>query len=291
MAEVEAATQVRTDPLNAEEILEFHHTGFLRPGRVLTGAQVETLRGAVRDARVREREEGREYDLLDPGIWPEDSVLPPEPGKSVGFLFNLWLWNEDVRQVTFSPTLARWASQLLGARQVRVLEDNALFKDPGQGGSLQWHQDYPYWPLAQPSAVTAWVALDDVDEANGAMKMVAGSHITGETLPAAFGTGSTYLEELRPPTVKSVGSPEDLGIEPTTIELGVGEVSFHHSLTWHASGPNVSDRPRRSIVVRFVADGTIWLGSKRYEFNYSDDEVGIAIGEPLEGKYFPVVPF
>lgn len=285
------ATAVRTSPLSADEILEFSRRGFVRPGRVLDDDQVDNLRRALAQAREREAEAGREYDLLDPALWPEEDRLPPEPGKSVGFLFNLWLWNDEVRQVSFDPTLARWAAQLIGARQVRLLEDNALFKDPGQGGSLQWHQDHPYWPLAQPNAVTAWVALDDVTVENGAMKMVAGSHLTGETLPAAFGTGTTYLEDLRPPTVRPIEDPEAAGHEITTIDLGVGEVSFHHSLTWHASGPNVSDRPRRSIVVRFVGDGTVWLGSRRYEFNYGDDEVGIEIGEPLGGKYFPVVPF
>jgi phytanoyl-CoA hydroxylase len=283
---------VRTTPLTVEEIHEFSNLGMLRPGRVFDDAQVAALREAVESARQRERSAGREYDLLDPTLWPEDSKLPPEPGKSVGFLFNLWLWNDSVREATMNPLLARWASQLLGARQVRLLEDNALFKDPGSGGSLKWHQDYPYWPLAQPNAVTAWIALDRVDAANGAMRMVPGSHLSGETLPAAFGTGSTYLEDMRPPTVKPIGDPEELGLEVVSIDLQPGEVSFRHALTWHASGPNTTtDRPRRSIVIRFVADGTIWLGSRRYEFNYSDEEVGFPVGEPIQGRYFPIVPF
>lgn len=285
------ATDTRTTPLTADEILEFNHKGFLRPGRVLTDDQVEILREAVEAARNRERERGAEYDLLDPGLWPEDSELPPEPGKSVGFLFNLWLWNDDVREVSFHPTLAKWASQAIGARQVRILEDNALFKDAGSGGSLKWHQDYPYWPLAQPNAVTAWVALDDVDADNGAMQMVPGSHLMGEKLPAIFGTGTTYMEDLRPATVTTMPDPEEQGLTVETITLAAGEISMHHPLTWHASLPNDSDRPRRSIVVRFVGDGTVWLGSRRYEFNYSDDEVGFAIGEPLGGRYFPLVPF
>ncbi|HUP17565.1 MAG TPA: phytanoyl-CoA dioxygenase family protein [Acidimicrobiia bacterium] len=285
-------SDVRTSPLSPEEIHEFSNRGMLRPGKVFDDGQIAKLVAAIELAREREREAGREYDLLDQSLWPKESELPPEPGKSVGFLFNLWLWNDDVRKATMSPVLAKWSSQLLGARQVRLLEDNALFKDPGIGGSLKWHQDYPYWPLAQPNAVTAWIALGIVDEANGAMKMVPGSHLTGETLPAAFGTGSTYMEDMRAPTVKAIGDPDQLGLEQVSIDLQPGEVSFHHSLTWHASGPNTTtDRPRRSIVIRYVADGTIWLGKRRYEFNYSDEEVGFSPGEPLQGKYFPIIPF
>ena len=172
-----------------------------------------------------------------------------------------------------------------------MLEDNALYKEPGVGGSLQWHQDYPYWPLAQSNALTAWVALDDVDETNGAMRMAVGSHLAGETLPGIVGTGTTYMEDMRAPTVRPIEDPEEIGWEVRTITAKKGEVSFHHSLTWHASLPNVSDRERRAAIVRYVGDGTIWLGSQRYEYNYPDDEVGIGVGEPLGGRYFPIVPF
>ena len=282
---------VRTTSLTAEEIIEFSNKGFLRPGRIIDDDKVERMRGALDVARQKEAEAGREYNLLDPEIWPEDDKPPPEPGKSVGFLFNLWLWNDEWRELAFNPTLAEWASQLVGARQIRLLEDNALYKEAGTGGSLKWHQDHPYWPLAQPNSCTAWVALDDVTLENGAMRMAAGSHLTGERLPAVFGTGTTYLEDLRPSTVVEIEDPEEIGYPVETIEVKAGEVSFHSSLTWHASAPNVSDRPRRSFIARYVGDGTIWLGSRRYEYNYSDDEVGIAIGEPLGGKYFPLVPF
>jgi ectoine hydroxylase-related dioxygenase (phytanoyl-CoA dioxygenase family) len=31
-----------------------------------------------------------------------------------------------------------------------------------------------------------------------------------------------------------------------------GEVSFHHSMTWHGSHENRSDRPRRAIALHFM---------------------------------------
>ena len=105
----------------------------------------------------------------------------------------------EIQTFVFNPILARWASQLIGTRRVRLLEDNALTKAPGSGGELKWHQDFPYWPLAQPNAVTAWVALDDTDARNGAMYMAAGSHLTGERLPSVFGTGTPYMRDQRPP--------------------------------------------------------------------------------------------
>ena len=65
---------------------------------------------------------------------------------------------------------------------------------------------------------------------------------------------------------------------------------MHHALTWHASGANSTDHPRRAAVVRYVADGTTWFGADRYEFNYTDEEVGLRLGDPIGGPYFPLVP-
>ena len=33
------------------------------------------------------------------------------------------------------------------------------------------------------------------------------------------------------------------------MELQPGEATMHHALTWHASGPNHTDHPRRAAVV------------------------------------------
>ena len=281
----------RADPLTGPEIFEFYESGFLCPGRVFGDKEIEAIRGLVASVQDRERNEGRLYDLLDPDLWPDTDEPRPEGAGPVEFLFNLWRVEPEIRAFVFNPTLARWAAQLIGARQVRLLEDNALTKAPGSGGELKWHQDFPYWPLAQPNAVTAWVALDDTDAHNGAMHMAAGSHLAGERLPAVFGTGTPYLRDQRPAAVKPIGDPRELGFEVRTLALAAGEVSLHSSLVWHASGTNRSDRPRRALVIRFVGDGTVWLGSQRYEYNYSDAELGLAAGDPIGGEYFPLVPF
>jgi 2-oxoglutarate-dependent dioxygenase len=283
---------LRSDPLSGDEIAAFARDGFLRIGRLLDDTQVEGLQSAVITARARERARGEEHDLLDPALWPVDANKAAlEPGKGVGFLFNLWLWELNFRAVTFAPVLARWAAQLVGSRQVRVLEDNVLYKEARRGGELKWHQDFSYWPLAQPNAVTMWIALDDVTVENGALRFAAGSHLLGERLPAIFGTGTTYLNDQRASLVREIGNPDGEGMSVQTMVLARGEVSAHHAMTWHASGPNDSDRPRRAYVVRYVGDGTIWLGERRYAYNYPDQQLGLAPGEPVSGPYFPVVPF
>ncbi len=288
---------MRRELLTGEEILEYYQRGYLRPGRLFNDDEVAELREIVESVAAREAAEGRLYDLVDPELWPDvqeedirrrdETTGRPE---HVEFLFNLWRVEPRIRPFVFDSTLARWATQLIGTPAVRLLEDNALWKEPGAGGELRWHQDFPYWPLAQPNAVTAWIALDDTDEDNGAMSMAIGSHLTGERLPAVFGTGTPYLAHLRPGVVKAIEDPATMGFDTEVVKLQAGEVSLHSSLVWHASGPNRSDRQRRAIVARFVGDGTIWLGARRYEYNYSDEEVGLRMGDPIGGDYFPLVP-
>jgi len=280
-------SDVRTSVLSADELLHFAERGCLRVGRVLNDAQLEEVRGAAREARLA----AEDVNLLDESQWMTgDGGVPQEPGRTVSFLFNLWRTKSVFQSLTMTPTFGLWSSQVLGARRVRVLEDNALTKDPLTGGELKWHQDYSYWPLGQPNAVTLWIALDDVTVENGAMQMAIGSHLMGERLPMVFGTGAAYFHDRRPFAVKPVVQPNEVGLDVEFMTMRAGEASLHHALTWHASGPNSTDFERRAAVVRYVADGTVWFGERRYDFNYSSEEVGLRVGEPLDGPFFPLVP-
>ena len=283
-----ADSGVRTGPLTGEELLRFYSDGFLRLGRVLDGERVERLRDVIAGRR---QQEAADVDLLDPALWPEaEGGVPQEPGRNVSFLFNLWREEPEFRRLVNDPRFAGWSSQVLGTTAVRILEDNALTKDAHSGGELRWHQDYSYWPLGQPNAVTIWIALDDVTEANGAVRMAAGSQLLGERLPAVFGTGASYFADRRPAVVRPITDPAEAGLDVEVLELAAGEATMHHALTWHASGANSTDRPRRAAVARYVADGTTWFGATRYEFNYTDDELGLQLGDPIGGPYFPIVP-
>lgn len=277
---------VRNDALSGEEILKFTENGFLRVGRVLSDEKIEQIRLEI--AKFRKTEQ--EIDLLDLSQWEVgEGGVPQEPGKTVSFLFNLWRTSPVYRTLIMDERFALWSSQVLGCRDVRVMEDNALSKDPLSGGELKWHQDFSYWPLAQPNAVTLWIALDDVTLENGAMHMAVGSHLLGERLPTVFGTGASYFKDRRPKSVMPIVEPHSIGLDTEVMTLSAGEATLHHSLTWHASGPNKTNNPRRAAVCRYVADGTIWLGERRYEYNYSSSEVGLNLGDPIGGAYFPVV--
>ena len=293
-------SDVRTDPLTPEEIAAYHERGFLFPIRVLDDAQVEEAREAL-DDHLEGRRESKAYELTDPIIEAEHGQAAVGSGASsavaeknevekkphsVPFLFNLWERDERFWKIDSDPVIAAMARQLLGSDEVVLMEDGAVIKKPVVGGRLAWHQDYAYWPLATPSAVTCWIALDDVSAANGGMQVAAGSHKLGEKLPVEFGDGSSFMHAERP-GIGEVRPPEEEGLDVVGYELKAGECGFHHALIWHASGPNTSQNPRRGFIPRYVAGGTTWLGAGRFPYNYTDEELECAPGEPIHGPHFP----
>jgi phytanoyl-CoA hydroxylase len=294
-------SDVRTEPLTPEEIERYHDQGFLFPIRVLDDAQVEEARTALEEHLAGERNSVT-YELTDKiidtdkgsatvgaGTAVAEKTEAEKKPHSVPFLFNLWERDERFWKIDSNPVIAGMARQLLGSKEVVLMEDGAVIKKPVVGGKLSWHQDYAYWPLASPGAVTCWIALDDVSAENGAMQVAAGSHKLGEKLPVEFGDGSSFMHEERP-GIDEIVPVEEAGLEAVGYELKAGECGFHHSLIWHASGPNTSPNPRRGFIPRYVAGGTMWLGALRFPYNYTDEELGCRPGEPIHGPHFPRIP-
>ena len=56
-------------------------------------------------------------------------------------------------------------------------------KEAGSGEHVAWHQDGTYWGLDSTDVVSAWVAFTESNEANGAMRVVPGTHRGRMALP------------------------------------------------------------------------------------------------------------
>lgn len=192
-----------------------------------------------------------------------------------------------LRELATDPTIGAIAAALMGTDTVKVWHDQLLFK-PGSGdartkANVGWHQDYHYWQCAaEPSMITAWIAFDDVNLANGCMQVVPGSHKWG-----LIDVNDFYDHDLEKQE-REMKLPEGKNFTPIPLVMKAGQVSFHHAMTLHGSGPNTSSAPRRSLTVHLMA------GETRYKAGTSSDHhmnVQLAKpkdGEPFTGKWFPV---
>ena len=65
-----------------------------------------------------------------------------------------------------------------------------------------------------------------------------------------------------------------------------GHVHFHHSLTWHGSGSNTSNRPRRAIAIHYMTEQTTYYAAGNHPMK---PFISVADGEQLVGDAFPLV--
>ena len=108
------------------------------------------------------------------------------------------------------------------------------------------HQDLTYWGLgATDGLLTAWVSLSPATPQSGCMDFVAGSH-KNAILPHEDTFDDKNLLS-RGQEVRVDVAPED----KTAIEIHPGQMSFHHGLTIHGSGPNSSDDRRIACAIRY----------------------------------------
>lgn len=163
----------------------------------------------------------------------------------------------DIQQLVSHPELGKWAAAVTGAERVQVWWVQLLYKptsppDTDKNVQVGWHQDRHYWQAWEEGSelFTAWVALSDVAEDAGPMRFARGSHEWG-----LIDEGGFYAQDLQA-QLHNINMPEGAAWEETPALLPPGGASFHHCLTFHGSGMNVSGRPRRSLAIHMRTENS-----------------------------------
>jgi len=171
-----------------------------------------------------------------------------DPDDVTRQICNGWRADDLIAAQVLSERTGRLAAELMGYRGTRILQDNCLWKPPG-ALSLGMHQDGSYAGyLVPPEMITCWVALDDTRAEGGTIEYVRGSHRWPRVPPdrGSFHAPEDWLAPLR------AAAPD--GVEPERVPVVVkaGGCTFHHSLTFHGSGPNEAQVERRALVSHLV---------------------------------------
>ncbi|MCC6442829.1 MAG: phytanoyl-CoA dioxygenase family protein [Armatimonadetes bacterium] len=212
-----------------------------------------------------------------------------EPGQPIDHIVKIdnSYWADTIMaRLALNPVVGAMAARLAGAKAIRLWHDQLLYKPPksGEAGHVGWHQDFGYWQCADPpELLTAWIALDDVNEENGCMKVVPGSHKWGLVPEGNF--FDPNLKGLEEKITASTGR----SFETASCLLPAGSLSFHHCMTLHGSGPNLSAGPRRSLVVHLMPDGTRYRAGTPGEGHMNVRLLSGKDGDPFAGPYFPVL--
>ena len=147
------------------------------------------------------------------------------------------------------PRLVAPARGLVGCERVALFTDKLNLKRPREGSAFRWHQDSPYWSHATPHLdrlPNAMLALDDAHLGNGCLRLVRGSHRRG-CLPGLEGQGV-----LGPLFTDPRGF--DAGAQ-VPAEMPAGSILFFSPHAVHGSQPNLSDAPRRALLLTYQPGG------------------------------------
>ncbi|SRR6266404_2035949 len=121
-----------------------------------------------------------------------------------------------------------------------------FIKEAHSPSFVSWHQDATYWGLSTEDVITAWVALADAPIESGAMKFWPGSHLRKQLEHRDTFDQNNLLsrgQEI------AVDVPEGEGVD---VVLRAGEMSLHHVLLAHGSGPNTTGDRRIGLAIRYI---------------------------------------
>ena len=151
-----------------------------------------------------------------------------------------YLRNSSIDALIHSEQLRSIASTLMGGPSTLYMPFTAV-KSARGGGEFHFHQDNQYTRFDGPGC-NCWFALNSMNEANGCLRMVPGSHKNGTLAYRPSPDGDTHR--------RVQFDPENF----VSILMEPGYCVVFSRLTVHGSGPNGSIQPRVGYAVQFHRD-------------------------------------
>jgi ectoine hydroxylase-related dioxygenase (phytanoyl-CoA dioxygenase family) len=239
--------------LTAGQIRHFHNSGFL--------AVMEPLLDRAEIARIREmydrmfaersgRAEGNQFDLA--GLDEED-----QPALLSQILHPHRYY--PALQGAYVSTIHHIAQQLLGP-DTKTEIFHAILKPAGYGAPTPWHQDEAYWkPDRQYRSISIWIPLQDVTQENGCLWFNEGSHEWEVLDHRSIGNDPRVhgLELVDASVIK----------DAVACPLPAAGFTIHRNRTAHFAGPNVTNEPRRALVLSSTLQDRPYPIPRRFLWN------------------------
>jgi hypothetical protein len=273
-------------PITEEEIAAFNEQGWAKiPGLIDPALASEMLRAAKAEMSLQtDGPEPRDY-----GTWRGHPKLSPTVVNINSWYDRRWLLRDKVepfRSLLFSRPFGVNAQRLTDDQApVRYHVDFLACKQPvGSAGSEAggWHQDMSILPFDRPSPPQWWIAMDEIEPAQGSVEFLTGSHREGlvsvRNIEDSDGSQpyDSNLALARPDLFEKYEVAPSQHLQP-------GDATIHHGYVLHRSPPNTSDKVRWTYIVVLIAEGTRYTGEPKL----STFDLGFQVGDPIEHENFP----
>jgi phytanoyl-CoA hydroxylase len=223
--------------ISAKQVDSYKERGYVVVEDVVDAAMRDSAKAVVAELIDKARGLTTHNDVYD----LEPSHTPDQP--RVRRIKKPTVVHPIFDQLVKSPNMVAILKALLGPN-VRLHGSKLNMKDPEYGSPVEWHQDWAFYPHTNDDILAIGVMLEDIDEENGALLVIPGSH-----------RGAVYDHHV---DGRFCGA-----MDPTRNELDfskavsctgkAGACSFHHVRLVHGSAENRSKRPRPLMLYECTA--------------------------------------
>jgi phytanoyl-CoA hydroxylase len=130
----------------------------------------------------------------------------------------------------------------VGLEQPQIWQSMYIFKQPGIGGEVGWHQDATFFDSTPISVTTFWFALEDATLQNGCLWTQVGGH--HGLLRERF---VRHGDVVRKEPLDATAWPDSSTAVP--LEVQAGTLVVFHGLLPHYSAPNRSPISRHAYTL------------------------------------------
>ncbi|MEM6985011.1 MAG: phytanoyl-CoA dioxygenase family protein [Pseudomonadota bacterium] len=240
--------------LDTSQVEQYWEDGFLFPIPIMDATEAAAWRADV-EAVEAAYPDGSLPSPLNQYLRVNTSVVLPLAAKLASDRRIL-----DVVEGILGPNLMVWGAEFFD-------------KAPHSDKIVSMHQDLTYWGLGATSKqVTAWLALSPATPESGCMTLARGSH-KNPILPH----NDTFADD----NLLSRGQEVAVDVadaDKTYVALQPGQMSLHHGLAIHGSGPNSSADRRLGFAIRYVAPDVVQQDADR-------DYAMLVRGADLHGNF------
>lgn len=223
--------------INEEQINSYNEKGYLVVEDAISQDKLVELQKITDEFvknSVQVKKSDHIYDLA------EDHT---ESNPKLRRLKNPHLVHEVYKNITTDSSLLDIVEKIVG-KNIRRDHAKLNFKAAHGGESIEWHQDWAFYPHTNDDIVEVGIFLDDCKEENGPLMAVPGSH-----------KGPLDNHHHDGVFIGAV-DPKKSNYDVKTAELFLaraGSISLHHVRSLHGSKKNNSDVSRRILFVGYTA--------------------------------------
>jgi ectoine hydroxylase-related dioxygenase (phytanoyl-CoA dioxygenase family) len=223
--------------LSEDQVRTYREQGYIVVPDVLTAEEVAGLRAATDEVVAGAAEVSGHtavYDL-EPGHRPD--------APKVRRINNPHAQHPAFGAMVRHPKIVACLNALWGPN-VRFDISKLNMKSPGYGSPVEWHQDWAFYPHTNDDLAAVGIMIDDATPENGPMLMLPGTH-----------KGPVYDHKAGGYFVGGIDAVKaGLNCENAQPCLGkAGSITIHHVRMVHGSAANVSDKPRRFMLLQYRA--------------------------------------